>query len=201
MVGHDLTEKLLTRKSNEFLDGIVLKNENSANIDDAKYALFCKWLKESESADVPALAKEMCGILETSDDEYMDPDEIENLVTPIVTPTPPDDHIYESLLTTSTNLLSVQPKLSEVSLNSSRGSSHSDLTSDGVPIRRSNAHHHNKGKAPRPPSDFCRYGEVARAAELSKTSRSKTFFNLLPSIFKPVSPASSNRNLHIETDI
>lgn len=158
-------------------------------------------------------------------DEFLDAVEHTNAIvsTPAIPsiqtmPVDSDDHIYETL---SNMPLSVS-QLSASMASSSCRSSASDLTVDSSASRQRRAAH-NKGQAPAPPSSSpfipvtpelspnhikretaepianITVGKVPAVVEKEKKFRN--FLNYIPNMLKPISPASSTKNLHIETDI
>ncbi|XP_037031003.1 uncharacterized protein LOC119070671 isoform X2 [Bradysia coprophila] len=130
------------------------------------------------------------------------------------------EHIYETLvkLPSQTNLLEL-PNPSLLSLNLSCGSSASDLTSEnGFPRRR-----HNKGRAPPIPSTAAHLiadktvdtepiadktvetqpiaDKAVEGTPQEKEKKKKNLLTYIPSIFKPVTPSNSSKNLTKETEI
>lgn len=187
-----------------------------------KCVQFRKWLVDSTDAQADAQLElpTFAEVMETDEsDIFSDSDEFLDAVeqtSPMVsTPAIPsiqtvtvdtDDHIYETL---SHMPLSVS-QLSASMASSSCRSSASDLTVDSSASRQRRATH-NKGQAPAPPSTSPfipsspnnikaeTVGKVPAVVEKEKTFRN--FLNYIPNMLKPISPASSTKNLHIETDI
>lgn len=236
------------------------ENQNVAidEIDSAKFALFCKWLNESNfekncpnvKCDISSHSNEN----ESSDDEFVDtnneptdkqfketlPLVIEqanisatvhetnevkeaihteivessqtlmpmenvepNQIPELEKPTSIDqEHIYETLLKmpSQTNLLEL-PNPSLLSLNLSCASSASDLTSENGNSRRPASH--NKGRAPPVPSPNAQQisEKMSETAPQDKDKKKKNLLTYLPSIFKPITPSNSFKNLTKETDI
>lgn len=138
-------------------------------------------------------------------------------------PVDSDDHIYETL---SNMPLSVSQLSASMASSSSCRSSASDLTVDSSASRQRRAAH-NKGQAPAPPSasafipftpQLTHNNTKKETAEpkdititnamvgkvpavIEKEKKFRNFFNYIPNMLKPLSPASSIKNLHIETDI
>lgn len=195
-----------------------------------KYEQFRKWLADSTDArsepqlELPAFT-EVMGIddadIFSDSDEFLDAIEQPNVSTPAIpsiqtVSVDSDDHIYETL---SNMPLSVS-QLSASMASSSCRSSASDLTVDSSASRHRRAVH-NKGQAPAPPSTLPfspltpqpapikRETDEPKAnitvgkcpAVVEKEKKFRNFLNYIPNMLKPISPASSTKNLHIETDI
>lgn len=115
-----------------------------------------------------------------------------------------EEHIYEQLvkMPSQTSLLEL-PHQSLLSLNLSCTSSASDLTSENGNPRRPVSH--KKGRAPVPPVSSSMPQQISeRLTEISSPEKEKKKKNLLtyiPSIFKPITPSSSTKNLTKETEI
>lgn len=238
----------------------VTKSLSIDEIDSAKFALFCKWLNESNFAsksldDVRGSVNTRNNDKDSSDDEFVDtnsesvpvmsdqqfkdalPTVIEqaNMSSVVHETNSPkeesaknvieevnseksvkDEPIYETLPEIPprrTNLLEL-PNASMLSLSLSCTSSVSDLTSESGKRPAS----HNKGKAPPIPSPAPQSitldntsmtastqsigGEKTVEQSLhDKEKKKKNLLNYIPSIFKPITPSSSSKNLFKETDI
>ncbi len=117
-----------------------------------------------------------------------------------------EEHVYETLvkMPSQTNLLEL-PNQSLLSLNLSCASSASDLTSENGNPRRPVSH--NKGKAPPPPSILMSSSsqsisdKTTDATPQEKEKKKKNLLTYIPSIFKPITPSNSSKNLFKETDI
>lgn len=196
-----------------------------------KYEQFRKWLADSTNEpnqELPTFA-EVMGIDDSDvfsdSEEFLDAVEQTNPVIPSIqtVSVESDDHIYEAL---SNMPLSVS-QLSASMASSSCRSSASDLTVDSSASRQRRTAH-NKGQAPAPPSSSLfvpmtpqltsnsirveaasepkaittpnnTVGKVPAVVEKEKKFRN--FLNYIPNMLKPISPATSTKNLHIETDI
>lgn len=129
----------------------------------------------------------------------------------------PDEHIYETLMQMPLPILEASSLLSiQTDLSDSRRSSASDLTIDsfGVKQRRIT---HNKGLAPLPPvvnvpvrpvtPDSIRAIVPVSKEEHKPVGNTKVpekkrgFFSYIPQILKPISPATSSKNIPKETEI
>lgn len=204
----ELTKNALTLVSDNF------DISNPGEMSD-KYEQFRKWLTESQGdAQLPSF-NEIMNDTDANDvfsdsDEFLDA--VEQTSSPIESQTIPsiktmsvdDEHIYETL----TNMpLSVSQLSASMSPSSCRSSA-SDLTVDSSASRQRRAAH-NKGQAPAPPTlstpivpveaATTKTTTVGKATE--KDTKFRNFLNYIPNILKPISPASSTKNLHIETDI
>lgn len=242
---------------NAFRERRDVKSVSFDEIDSAKFALFCKWLNESNfEGGVKGAVNNQSTDKESSDDEFVDtnsetvlpisdkqfkeslPSVIEQAnISSIVhgitqtkedhSTTTADDvttsiekidsapkiestdeHIYETLekMPSQTNLLEL-PNQSLLSLNLSCASSASDLTSEsGFPRRPAS---HNKGRAPpipltQPITDKTVEAQSIKTVDCTPQEKEKKKKNLLtyiPSIFKPVTPSNSSKNLTKETEI
>lgn len=221
-------------------------------IDSAKFALFCKWLNESnfetKSLEVKSGVASESIDKDSSEDEFVDTD---NEIVPVKSdkqfkdtlPTvieqanissvvheteivqqsdqcknfesdrkletesekpdsAQDEHVYETLvkMPSQTNLLEL-PNPSLLSLNLSCASSASDLTSENGNPRRPCSH--NKGRAPPIPSAAVQsIGDKSTdVTSQDKEKKKKNLLTYIPSIFKPITPSNSSKNLSKETDI
>lgn len=231
------------------------KNLAIDELDSAKFALFCKWLNESnferKAHDVKDSVSSQSIERDSSDDEFVDTNnepsiseqqfretlplviekanisstvhEKDSLPTAVaetvvheinqidklepekkLEPVSVDhDHIYETLvkIPSQTNLLEL-PNQSLLSLNLSCTSSASDLTSENGNSRRPASH--KKGKAPPVPSAMAQPtsdDNIAETVPQEKEKKKKNLLTYIPSIFKPITPSNSSKNLTKETDI